>query len=598
MIKVIPANSGGFEGLHCTAYPSPSALEACSICEDKFRMEQLLKGENGGEYESSADAERGTAIHKACAILLTTLINNAASTGRKVYQMALFASISDELNKIAGWSNEYWSLAYKSVQSVMCELYRMEEKHKNVNVYVETVVDLSKYLEGYYGTADVIAIGGSELLVADYKFGYRKVNAHENKQLVCYASGYLNDDIKHVTLLIVQSSINHYSRYFASDNEIKALMEKNICLIRSVCSKGIHFRCVSDASCAYCTARTACSAYKNSNFAGLMDAINSDRELTSDEKALIIRAEKIDSKAIIDEIIKTAQVSWEQQISQSDISDWLSNFRGEALGSETAERNLALWLLSSFVYFSIRDVRAFCKYIYNEFVHKKLVEYKEKGILQELSLQKQIEHILEATVFLAIGNDSESGSNVLYYFRQVNKLKKEVFEKKLNVPYENLVFVDDVSISGIQAMNYISQIQESMIWENSYYLVFLASKTAIDELTPISVTTICANQIDEREKCFSEDSYVFTPGDRHTFLPIAAKMCNYYGEIITKGHPEADGYPLGFDQAQCLFCFFYNTPDNTLPIFWCRGSEWKPIFTRYEKEIDPKEDPINHVVFV
>ena len=141
MINVVPAVSGGLDGLHCTAYPSPSALEACSICEDKFRMEQLTKGCNGGEYESSADAERGTVIHKACAILLTTLINNAASTKKEVNQMALFASTADELNKIAGWKNEYWSLAYKSVQSVMCELYRMEKQYGTVHVPSSLVLD-------------------------------------------------------------------------------------------------------------------------------------------------------------------------------------------------------------------------------------------------------------------------------------------------------------------------------------------------------------------------------------------------------------------------------------------------------------------------
>ena len=284
MINVVPAVSGGLDGLdglHCTAYPSPSALEACAICNDKWRMEQFLK-RNIGEYESSADAERGTVIHKACAVLLKELCRKENTL---ISQLSLHEKTLDALSKIAGWKNEYWNLAYKSVCAVMCELHRMEEKHKNVNVYIETVVDLSKYLEGYYGTADVVAIAGDSMLVADYKFGYRKVSASENKQLVCYASGYLTDDIKHVSLLIVQSSINHYSRYDTSDYAIKALMDKNVRLIRTVCNKGIHGRCVSDASCAYCTARTVCSAYKNSNFGDLIDAINSDRELTSDEKA-------------------------------------------------------------------------------------------------------------------------------------------------------------------------------------------------------------------------------------------------------------------------------------------------------------------------
>ena len=307
MINVVPAVSGGLDGLHCTAYPSPSALEACSICEDKYRMEQLTKGCNGGEYESSADAVRGTAIHRACAVLLNILCRRE-STDTEYTQLSLYEKSLDSLSKIAGWKNEYWNLAYKSVMAVMCELHRMEKQYGNVTVYVETLVKLDKYLAGYYGTADVVAIAGDSMLVADYKFGYRKVSARENKQLVCYASGYLTDDIKQVTFLIVQSSINHYDRYVASDKVIKNLMDKNLKLIKFVSSAIEHSRCVSDASCAYCTAKTACSAYKNSNFGDLMDAINSDRELTSDEKAKLYM------------LINTA-VNWQKSIRADVIKD-------------------------------------------------------------------------------------------------------------------------------------------------------------------------------------------------------------------------------------------------------------------------------------
>ena len=92
--------------------------------------------------------------------------------------------------------------------------------------------------------------------------------------------------------------------------------------------------------------------------------------------------------------------------------------------------------------------------------------------------------------------------------------------------------------------------------------------------------------------------YVFESENRKRYLDLTARMCQYYGSIITKGHPEAEGYPLGFDQAQSLFCFFYNTPDNTLPIFWCDRNGWKPLFKRYEKYSNRNEVPINDVFYV
>lgn len=321
-------------------------------------------------------------------------------------------------------------------------------------------------------------------------------------------------------------------------------------------------------------------------------------ELTSEETELILEAELLKTEQVVDEILKTAQFSWEIPMDSGDIDKWLSNFCGDALGSAKAERNLALWMLSGFVYFNIDDVRSFCEFLFSEFVHTKLVEYQKEGSFQDLTNEEKVDHILSSTVFLALGNDSESGTNVLYYFRQINKLKREIFEKKLDEEYENLVIIDDVTISGAQALAYIPEMQNAIKHMKTYYLTFLASKEAIDELVHINVETICANIISDREKCFTPDSYVFSTEKKKRFLPLAAKMCEHYGEIITKEHPEANGYPLGFDQAQSLFCFFYNTPDNTLPIFWCNGAGWKPLFARFEKLLNDKEVPITRAAFI
>lgn len=283
MINVVTNNTIG-DGLHCTAYPSPSALESCAICQDKFRMEAAMNRDTGGEYESSDDAKRGTAIHKACAVLLKSLINSTVSTGSDVTKRVLYTSSLNSLSKIAGWDNSYYDLAFKSAYKVFEELLRMEQKHGTVTVYIETLVDLSAYLKGYYGTADVIAVAGDDLLVADYKTGYRKVSAHENKQLVCYASAFLHG-IKNVRLMIVQYSIFHYDTYDVSADGIKHLMAKNIKLIRTVASGNEHYRCVSDGSCTYCKAKNACAAYKTSTFGDLINVMSTDRDFTDKERA-------------------------------------------------------------------------------------------------------------------------------------------------------------------------------------------------------------------------------------------------------------------------------------------------------------------------
>ena len=308
--------------------------------------------------------------------------------------------------------------------------------------------------------------------------------------------------------------------------------------------------------------------------------------LTPAEIDLVRAAEDIDTKDVLDEIYKFSSVSWEHPLREDDVMEWLSNFNGHALGSAGAERNLATWLLSGFVYFSLDDVRNYCKDIFKEFLHTKLAEYHTQNLYQELTTAEQIAHVLDNTLFLALGNKSESGSNILYYFRQDNALGTSLFDLVEGKTYENVVFIDDVTLSGIQAMKYISEERTNVSANNCYLLTFLATQTAIGDITPMHVHVLCANILSEREQCFSEESYIFASSSRKIFLPIARKMCEYYGNIITAGHPEVNGFPLGIDQVQGLFCFFYNTPDNTLPIFWCNQHGWKPIFKRYEKIID------------
>jgi len=41
--------------------------------------------------------------------------------------------------------------------------------------------------------------------------------------------------------------------------------------------------------------------------------------------------------------------------------------------------------------------------------------------------------------------------------------------------------------------------------------------------------------------------------------------------------------PLGYANGQYTFGFFYNTPDNTLPLFWSSNAQWIPLMKRYEK---------------
>lgn len=288
---------------------------------------------------------------------------------------------------------------------------------------------------------------------------------------------------------------------------------------------------------------------------------------------------EISKEKFIELIEKTSIVAWDEQVKERKINEWLSNFTGEYLGDVNTEHKLALWLLLNFTFYTIKDVKKLCKEIFQQFLREELKEGKfEEG----LTRNKKIEKILEDTCFVPLGNPSESGARILYDFRTENKLGKKLFEVKQK-KYRCLVLIDDVTISGSQAMDYLKEctIQADKV----YLLVFMASPDAIKNIKKNNkLKLIYSILLDSRTKCFSEDSFVFQGEQEGKIKILAMKMSEYYGRKIMSVFSDVymKNFPLGFNHNQQMLGFYYNTPDNTLPIFWC-DENWISVFLRYNK---------------
>ena len=63
-------------------------------------------------------------------------------------------------------------------------------------------------------------------------------------------------------------------------------------------------------------------------------------------------------------------------------------------------------------------------------------------------------------------------------------------------------------------------------------------------------------------------------------LDNCKKFAVHYGKKVRPS------YSLGYNDGQLAFGFFYNTPDNSLPIFWAENNDWYPIIKRYDKIYD------------
>lgn len=287
---------------------------------------------------------------------------------------------------------------------------------------------------------------------------------------------------------------------------------------------------------------------------------------------------------------------WEGRFRKEVVDYWLYNF-------ENADQEKALYLLSKFMYFGIKEIRELLKSLYRDLYKYPIVQEVRKSLghtLDNNQIGNSFEKILAKTRFLGLGNPSESGTHLLYFFRQENLLPRDLFihgheiykrdtatDKSVikDRSIEHYVFIDDLCSSGKQACDYSSDLLKQLKTDlptvkTAYYALFalqggldkVRRDTSFNDVNAIFV-------LDESFKCFSDISRYFD--DETPFQKDDVKqMCERYGNVIESSKP------LGYNIDQLLIGFHHNVPDNTLPIIWSEGNtqkSWIPILKRYTK---------------
>ena len=273
---------------------------------------------------------------------------------------------------------------------------------------------------------------------------------------------------------------------------------------------------------------------------------------------------------LLAEIVLTNELVWDRRLNQIQIDDWLSNFRGDVFEADY-ERSLALWLLVNFVLYNEREVNHLCKVVYRDYVHK-LVRVSSKSTGDALN------DIHARTMYASLGKPSESGAMLMYLFRTANSIGIRDILPSTRVNFDNIAFVDDVALSknqNSQAWLYLQQQIANYPNKNIHLLTLVASEDAIDFLSTKGVTVTNAITLTNESKAFDQNSYVFHLNADHRMS--AKQLAEHYGQIC---YPSS---PLGYSDGQYLFGFFYNVPDNTLPIIWSSKNKWKPILRRIHK---------------
>ncbi len=318
--------------------------------------------------------------------------------------------------------------------------------------------------------------------------------------------------------------------------------------------------------------------------------------------------EKLRSK-----IKRLSETVWERRVQESAVNQWLSCF---SLSGRDAPRDKlhALHLLAQFMYFGSKEMRALLKHLYEELYRYPVVQevrdrLKDPSSLKEI--EEEYKNELHHTRFIGLGNPSESGVHLLYYFRQEANLPKEVFIHTHNIfargtaagskpgaralkepSARHYVFIDDVCGSGDQAVEYSHQILEEMRDLGSkakiHYYALFATQGGLDRVRRETKfdRVECIFELDDDYKVFDGARY-FEPPTDGIDKAYAKDMCTEYGALLLEGEPKMY-MPLGYKDGQLLVGFHHNTPNNTLPIMWSSAAaldvRWKPVFKRYGKK--------------
>lgn len=307
---------------------------------------------------------------------------------------------------------------------------------------------------------------------------------------------------------------------------------------------------------------------------------------------------------------------WEYRALRPRIDEWLANFDNDQ------ERDYALYLLSRLMYFSSSNIRNLLKALYRDLYRYPIIQEIRKAnanTLDEAFIETEFKKELMHTRFLGVGNPSESGVHLLYYFRQENRITKRLFVNTDDVIQRHadgsvslrsdfsdatrFVFIDDLCGSGQQATTdtnvrrCVDDIRSLKPDAKISYLMLFGMTEGIEVVKGSGLYDYAEAviELDESYKCFSDVSRYFQDGIHKK--DVAEDIAYHHGYDIIHEYLKllgcdpkaqdlgAEKNALGFGNCQLLISMHHNTPDNTLPIIWFDEIEglWNPIFKRYNK---------------
>lgn len=307
--------------------------------------------------------------------------------------------------------------------------------------------------------------------------------------------------------------------------------------------------------------------------------------------------------------------AWDNEIHWAHIKGWRNNFTGRVM-PEQEEKLHGMLTLSKVMYFSKRLTREMLRSLYRDHFESPLLQRIRRNCGDSLDselIRRLYSQELLATKFIGVGNPSESGAHLLYFFRQINDLGKDRFAdfhgafqavassghqptsvgpgaKVSYMPRDpaitRYVFFDDLVASGTQVSDYLggtlAEIRKSSGSAETRFISLFATSAGLEKLNKPSLfngNAMALFELDDSYKAFESEARYFRDSPAWVNRGKLREMISGYGEALYPGRG------LGFKDGQLLLAFSHNTPDNTPAVFWVAGGSqsWVPVFPRFDK---------------
>lgn len=186
----------------------------------------LLLNEEEPDVER-IEAAQGTVAHHVAEICASMRRDPEELLGT-VFDSALLDEYDEEFTTSKSFEIEVDDEMVAGINDYLDRIMHLPGDH-----FVEQRVNISPWcpVPNQFGTCDHAAAQHRKLTITDLKYGFIRVDADQNKQLVMYALGFINEwdwlyDFDEVVIRIAQPRLDHFDVWVTTKAELLAIGEK------------------------------------------------------------------------------------------------------------------------------------------------------------------------------------------------------------------------------------------------------------------------------------------------------------------------------------------------------------------------------------